>query len=133
MREQPQRPVRHLLGETNRTIETAPALDYSSPMPAIEEPLVKPDIGREEESESKETLEPGFLVICWDDPVNLMSYVTHVFQIVFGWPRQKAEFHMLQVHNQGKSVLARESLERAEFYVHQLQRYKLHATLEPAE
>lgn len=102
-------------------------------MPTVAEPLVKPDLGKEEESKSKEMLEPGYLVICWDDPVNLMSYVTHVFQIVFGWSRQKAEFHMLQVHNQGKSVLARESLERAEFYVHQLQRYKLHATMEPAE
>src|SRR2546430_77881 len=44
--------------------------------------------------------------------------------------RQKAEFHMLQVHRQGKSVLARESPERAEHYVHQLQSYSLHATME---
>lgn len=102
-------------------------------MPTVAEPLVKPDLGKDEESESKESLEPGYLVICWDDPVNLMTYVTHVFQIVFGWPRQKAEFHMLQVHTQGKSALTRESMERAEFYVHQLQRYKLHATMEPAE
>jgi len=54
-------------------------------------------------------------------PVNYMHYVTHVFQIVFGWPRKKAEFHMLQVHEQGKSVLTRESMEKAEHYVHQLQ------------
>jgi ATP-dependent Clp protease adaptor protein ClpS len=71
--------------------------------------------------------------VCWNDPVNLMVYVTHVFQVVFGWPRQKAERHMLQVHNQGKSILTRESLERAEFYVHQLQKYGLHATLERDE
>jgi ATP-dependent Clp protease adaptor protein ClpS len=58
-----------------------------------------------------------------DDPVNLMSYVTHVFQVVFGWARQKAEYHMLQVHNNGKSVLTRESFERAEHYVHQLHKY----------
>ena len=99
-------------------------------MPESAEPLVLPDIGQEEESKSKEDLEPGYLVICWDDPVNLMDYVTHVFQKVFGWPKQKAEFHMLQVHNQGKSVLARESLEKAEHYVHQLQKYTLHATME---
>ena len=78
----------------------------------------------------KSSLEPGYLVICWNDPVNFMDYVTHVFQKVFGWPRKKAEFHMLQVHEQGKSVLARESLEKAEHYVHQLQRYSLHATME---
>ena len=43
------------------------------------------------------------------------------------------EFHMLQVHEQGKSVLVRESMEKAEHYVHQLQRYSLHATMERDE
>ncbi|MGB9602167.1 MAG: ATP-dependent Clp protease adapter ClpS [Verrucomicrobiia bacterium] len=87
----------------------------------------------DEKSKTKESLEPGYLVICWDDPVNLMSYVTHVFQVVFGWPRQKAEYHMLQVHNTGKSVLTRESFERAEHYVHQLHKYGLQATMERDE
>jgi ATP-dependent Clp protease adaptor protein ClpS len=85
------------------------------------------------ETKDKSSLEPGYLVICWNDPVNYMVYVTHVFQTVFGWPRQKAEFHMLQVHNQGKSVLTRESMEKAEHYVHQLQKYTLHATMERDE
>ena len=111
-------------------IENRPALDYFSGMAQTVEPLVAPDIGKEEKSDPKGDLAPGFLVICWDDPVNLMDYVTHVFQVVFRWPRQKAEFHMLQVHRQGKSVLARESPERAEHYVHQLQSYSLHATME---
>jgi len=74
--------------------------------------------------------EPGFLVVCWNDPVNLMPYVTHVFQVVFGWKKARAETHMLEVHHQGKSVLTRESLEKAEFYVHELQKYNLHATME---
>jgi len=99
-------------------------------MPETAEPLVLPDIGQEEETKSKDSLEPGYLVVCWDDPVNLMDYVTHVFQKVFGWPKQKAEFHMLQVHNDGKSVLVRDSMEKAEHYVHQLQKYTLHATME---
>jgi len=86
-----------------------------------------------EQSKSETDLEPGYLVICWNDPVNLMDYVTHVFRIVFGWGRQKAEFHMLQVHEQGKSVLKRDSLEKAEHYVHQLQKYSLHATMERDE
>src|SRR5437588_6815449 len=96
-------------------------------------PEISPAIipGIEEKSESG--LEPGYLVICWNDPVNFMDYVTHVFQIVFGWPRKKAEFHMLQVHEQGKSILARESMEKAEHYVHQLQKYSLHATMERDE
>jgi ATP-dependent Clp protease adaptor protein ClpS len=84
------------------------------------------------ETRSKDQLESGFLVICWNDPINLMDYVAHVFQVVFGWPREKAERHMLQVHEQGKSVLTREPLERAEHFVHQLHHYGLHATLERA-
>jgi len=96
-------------------------------------PETRPGIGEEVEQSPKSGLEPGYLVICWNDPVNFMDYVTHVFQVVFGWARQKAEFHMLQVHEQGKSVLARESLEKAEHYVHQLQKYSLHATMERAE
>ncbi len=96
-------------------------------------PEILPGAVREQESKPKSDLEPGYLVVCWNDPVNYMHYVTHVFQQVFGWPRKKAEFHMLQVHEQGKSVLVRESLEKAEHYVHQLQRYTLHATLERDE
>jgi len=93
-------------------------------------PIVLPDTDKDEKTDPKSDLEAGYLVICWDDPVNLMEYVTHVFQKVFGWSKQKAEIHMLQVHRQGKSVLTRESLERAEHYVHQLQGYTLHATME---
>ena len=92
--------------------------------------VVLPEIEREEETGTKNDLEPGWLVICWNDPINLMTYVTHVFQTVFGWSRQKAEVHMLQVHRQGRSVLARTTMEQAEHYVHQLQKYTLHATLE---
>ncbi len=97
-------------------------------MPATATPVVLPDI--QHATDSAADLDPGYLVICWDDPVNLMDYVTHVFQVVFGWEKKKAEKHMLEVHRQGKSVLARESLEKAEFYVHQLQKYTLNATLE---
>lgn len=93
-------------------------------------PEIMPDVEQEEQSESKSELEPGYLVVCWNDPVNFMDYVTHVFQKVFGWNKQKAEVHMMQVHNQGKSVLVRESMEKAEHYVHQLQKYNLHATME---
>lgn len=102
-------------------------------MPETANPVVLPDLEQDTGTKSKDALAPGYLVICWNDPVNLMVYVTHVFQVVFGWQRQKAEYHMLQVHNQGKSVLAREGLERAEFYVHQLQKYGLHATMERDE
>ena len=97
-------------------------------MPSTAEPLVLPS--KRSKEETRESHEPGYLVICWDDPVNLMDYVTHVFQKVFSWPKAKAEKHMLQVHNTGKSILVRDSFEKAEHYVHQLQRYSLHATME---
>lgn len=96
-------------------------------------PELRPGAAPDQQEKPRSGLEPGFLVICWNDPVNYMEYVTHVFQKVFGWARKKAEFHMLQVHEQGKSVLKRESLEKAEHYVHQLQRYSLHATMERDE
>ena len=99
-------------------------------MAEIATPEILPGSEQEQATKPRSELEPGYLVICWNDPVNYMQYVTHVFQTVFGWPRQKAEFHMLQVHEQGKSILTRESLEKAEHFVHQLQKYSLHATME---
>jgi ATP-dependent Clp protease adaptor protein ClpS len=55
-----------------------------------------------------------WVVIVWNDPINLMSYVTYVFQKLFGYPRPKAERLMLQVHNEGKAVVSSGSRERAE-------------------
>jgi ATP-dependent Clp protease adaptor protein ClpS len=94
------------------------------------EPQILPDIEIDENTDSQTDLEPGYMVVCWDDPVNLMEYVTHVFQKVFGWSKAKAERHMLEVHNEGKSVLVRDTLERAEHYVHELHKYGLTATME---
>jgi ATP-dependent Clp protease adaptor protein ClpS len=93
-------------------------------------PVTTPEIRADDQAETRRRREPGYLVVCWNDPVNLMVYVTHVFMVVFGWPKPKAELHMLEVHNKGRSVLERGSLERAEFYVHKLQSYGLQATLE---
>ena len=56
-----------------------------------------------------------WVTIVWNDPVNLMSYVTYVFQQVFGYPKRKAEKLMLDVHHKGKAVVsagAREAMER---------------------
>ena len=114
-------------------LDKAQILFYFAPMAETATPELLPGTIQEQEEKPKSELEPGYLVICWNDPVNFMDYVTHVFQMVFGWQRKKAEFHMLQVHEQGKSVLVRESMEKAEHYVHQLQKYSLHATMERDE
>ena len=79
-------------------------------MAGIATPEIQPGLVQTTEDRPKSSLDPGYLVICWNDPVNYMDYVTHVFQKVVGWARANAEFHMRQVHEQGKSVLALESL-----------------------
>lgn len=99
-------------------------------MPKTVETTSEPVVRPRRDPDPKDTQEPGWLVICWNDPVNLMTYVTHVFMRVFGWNKTKAERHMLQVHEQGRSVLLRDKMERAEFYVHRLHAYGLHASME---
>ena len=71
-------------------------------------------------------------VVVLNDPVNLMSYVMMVFKKIFGFSETTARRHMLEVHEQGRSVVVRDSFEKAEYYVHALQKYSLTATLEPA-
>jgi ATP-dependent Clp protease adaptor protein ClpS len=102
-------------------------------MPSVAEPVTIPKPVIKRKTRSDDDLAPTYYVICWNDPVNFMNYVTHVFMKIFGWNRQKAGKHMKEVHEKGKSVLTREGAEKAEFYVHQLHHYKLHATMEPAE
>jgi ATP-dependent Clp protease adaptor protein ClpS len=86
----------------------------------------------EKETRSEEELDVPWQVVVHNDPVNLMSYVTMVFQRVFGYPREKAERHMLEVHHKGRSILWSGMRERAELYVQQLHGYLLLATLEKA-
>jgi ATP-dependent Clp protease adaptor protein ClpS len=60
-------------------------------------------------------IDSPWITIVWNDPVNLMSYVTYVFQTVFGYAKPKAEKLMLDVHRKGKAVVssgAREAMER---------------------
>jgi ATP-dependent Clp protease adaptor protein ClpS len=84
----------------------------------------------EQETRTAEELDLPWQVIVHNDPVNLMTYVTMVFQKVFGLTREKAELHMLEVHQQGRSILWSGMRERAELYVQQLHGYLLLATLE---
>jgi ATP-dependent Clp protease adaptor protein ClpS len=86
----------------------------------------------EKETRPEEELDIPWQVVVHNDPVNLMSYVTMVFQRVFGFPREKAERHMLEVHQKGRSILWSGMREPAELYVQQLHGYLLLATLEKA-
>jgi ATP-dependent Clp protease adaptor protein ClpS len=91
-------------------------------------PLDSPMI--EQETETTDELDLPWQVVVHNDPVNLMSYVTMVFQKVFGFTRERAEKHMLEVHHQGRSVVWSGVRERAELYVQQLHGYLLLATIE---
>lgn len=71
-----------------------------------------------------------WITIVWNDPVNLMSYVTHVFMEVFGYPKSKAEKLMLDVHHKGRAVVSSGTRERMELDVNTLHGYGLWATLE---
>lgn len=67
------------------------------------------------ETDQDETLDSPWVTIVWNDPVNLMHYVTYVFQTVFGYAKPKAHKLMLDVHQKGKAVVssgAREAMER---------------------
>ncbi len=74
----------------------------------------------------------SWVCIVWDDPVNLMSYVTHVFCTYFGYAKPKAEKLMLQVHNEGKAIVAAGTMEEMEIDANAMHDYGLWATLDRA-
>ena len=86
---------------------------------------------RVEEHEADDVLENDrpWIVIVWNDPINLMSYVTYVFQKLFGYSKTRATKLMLQVHNEGKAVVSSGTREKAELDVSRLHAYGLWATL----
>ncbi len=71
-----------------------------------------------------------WVVIVWNDPINLMSYVTLVLQKLFGYSLEKATELMLDVHQKGKAVVANGTHEQAEMHVFRLHEHGLWATLE---
>jgi ATP-dependent Clp protease adaptor protein ClpS len=86
-------------------------------------------LGEQDVDEDVETDIP-WIVIVWNDPVNLMDYVVYVFQKLFGYPRDKATHLMHQVHYEGKAVVASGTRERCENDVARLHSHGLWATME---
>ena len=81
-------------------------------------------------SATQTQLADAWHVVVLNDPVNLMSYVVMVFKKVFGYSETKARKHMLEVHEQGRSVVWTGAREPAEAYVFTLQQWHLTAVLE---
>jgi ATP-dependent Clp protease adaptor protein ClpS len=75
-------------------------------------------------------VERPWVVIVWNDPINLMDYVTFVFQKLFGYSREKATRLMLDVHHKGRAVVSQGTREKAELDVFRLHEHGLWATMQ---
>jgi ATP-dependent Clp protease adaptor protein ClpS len=90
----------------------------------------KPGTTRQREADEVEATAAPWVTIVWDDPVNLMNYVTYVFQKLFGYSEPQATKLMLQVHNEGKAVVSAGSRESMEVDVTKLHAAGLWATMQ---
>jgi ATP-dependent Clp protease adaptor protein ClpS len=90
----------------------------------------KPGTTGQRESAPVDVTASPWVTIVWDDPVNLMTYVTYVFQKLFGYSEPHATKLMLQVHNEGKAVVSAGSREHMEVDVSKLHAAGLWATMQ---
>src|ERR1700676_4232468 len=93
-------------------------------------PTLSPTEVHEPTDEEAVDADVPWIVLVWNDPINLMSYVTFVFQKLFGFSRDKATKLMLDVHHKGRAVVSSGPRERAELDVFRLHEYGLWATME---
>lgn len=96
-------------------------------MPA---PTVAPAEVEQPVGDTSATEDRPWVVIVWNDPINLMSYVTWVFQKLFGYSLEKATALMLDVHQEGKAVVSSGTREKAELDVFRLHEHGLWATMQ---
>ncbi len=90
----------------------------------------RPGTSGEQGTDSVSALDSPWVTIVWDDPVNLMNYVTYVFQKLFGYSEPHATKLMLQVHEEGKAVVSSGSRESMEVDVSKLHAAGLWATMQ---
>ncbi len=96
------------------------------PIAPVEEPRTRAD----ERPDERVAPDLPWITLVWNDPVNLMSYVTYVFQSYFGYSRTKAEKLMMDVHTKGKAVVSSGAREAMERDAEALQGFGLWATFE---
>ena len=90
----------------------------------------RPGTRGEQDVAPVDSAQTPWVTIVWDDPVNLMSYVTYVFQKIFGYSEPQATRLMLKVHHEGKAVVSSGSRESMEADVSKLHAAGLWATLQ---
>jgi ATP-dependent Clp protease adaptor protein ClpS len=98
------------------------------PAPGIV-PVETPDTDVDADIDEAASADRPWVTIVWNDPVNLMSYVTYVLQKLFGYSLEKAEKLMLDVHHKGKAIVSSGSRERMEHDASRLHEYGLWATV----
>jgi ATP-dependent Clp protease adaptor protein ClpS len=91
-----------------------------------------PGLDQEVGIRSEERVQRPWQTVVWNDPVNLMSYVTHVFREYFGFDREHAERLMLAVHHEGHAVVAEGAREQMELHAQAMHDYGLWATIREA-
>jgi ATP-dependent Clp protease adaptor protein ClpS len=96
----------------------------------VEEPILDEPAPDEPVGEEGIATDRPWLVIVWNDPVNLMSYVVYVFQKLFGYSHEKATRLMLDVHHEGKAIVSHGTKEKAEADVARLHAHGLWATMQ---
>jgi ATP-dependent Clp protease adaptor protein ClpS len=96
-------------------------------------PTIAPAEVREETTDEAAQDDRPWLVIVWNDPINLMSYVTFVLQKLFGYSHDKATKLMLDVHHKGRAVVASGSREKSELDCFRLHGYGLWATVSKSD
>lgn len=94
--------------------------------------LTTPDVDEDVRLDDATSRTPVWQTVVWNDPVNLMSYVVHVFREYFGFPRPKAERLMLAVHHDGHAVVAEGAREQMELHAQAMHDYGLWATVRKA-
>ncbi|GAA1178424.1 MULTISPECIES: ATP-dependent Clp protease adapter ClpS [Nesterenkonia] len=94
--------------------------------------LTREETDLEAEFSTLQHVQRPYQVVVWNDPVNLMSYVAWVFRSYFGHSRQRAHQLMMQVHEQGRAVVATGTREQVERHVTAMHHFGLQATLEEA-
>ncbi len=95
-------------------------------------PMTGSDVETIVVADTRSEVASPWMVLIYNDPVNLMSYVTMVIRKIFGYDEAKATAMMLDVHHKGKSIVWNGDREKAEFYVQQLQGYQLLAGMSKA-
>jgi ATP-dependent Clp protease adaptor protein ClpS len=90
------------------------------------------ETSRETRHDSRNAADLPWQTVVWNDPVNLMSYVTHVFRSYFGYSKPEAERLMLQVHHDGRAIVATGPREEMERHTEAMHEYGLWATVDRA-